>query len=299
MGAEAYVMSKQLSTYQSWRQALYGYLALARVSNSPTVVSNTLAGAALAGTLQPNGKMGLVAIAMVLFYTAGMYLNDLLDYAIDCRERPERPLPTGIVSRSAAVAVTIALFSSGSILLRSVGLYPFVSGLVLIAVIICYDRWHKSNPLSPLLMALCRGMVYVTAFLAFSAQSLFNLLIPGCLLILYIIGLTYLAKTENKPGVVNVGILLTLFLPGVHVVTRLSLFSLPLLLLFTAWVAYSISFTYRSQKRQVGRTIGQLIAGVSLVDSLVLAASGSVPGVAFALLAFGLTLSLQRYVRGT
>jgi 4-hydroxybenzoate polyprenyltransferase len=243
--------------------------------------------------------MGFVAIAMVLFYTAGMYLNDLLDYAIDCRERPERPLPTGIVSRPAAVAVVIVLFGSSSILLWSVGLYPFLSGLVLIALIICYDRWHKSNPLSPLLMALCRGMVYVTAFLAFSSHSLFNLLIPGCLLMLYVIGLTYIAKTENKPSVANAGILATLFLPGMYFVTRPPLLSLPLVLLFTAWVAYSISFTYRSHKRKVGRTVGQLIAGISLLDSLVLTASGSVLGTAFALMAFSLALYLQRYVRGT
>ena len=97
----------------------------------------------------------------------------------------------------------------------------------------------------------------------------------------------------------NVGILATLFLPTLYFVTRLPLFSLPLILLFTAWVGYSISFTYRSQKRQIGRAVGQLIAGISLLDSLVLAASGSALGVAFALVAFSLTLSLQRYVRGT
>src|SRR6266700_5452948 len=275
MGAEEEDMSKKVSIYRSWRKALYGYLALARISNSPTVVSNTLAGGALAGALWPDGKLGLIAIAMVLFYMAGMYLNDLMDYAVDCRERPERPLPAGIVSRSAAVAVALTLFGCGSLLLWSVGPHPFLSGLVLIVLIICYDRWHKSNPLSPLLMALCRGMVYVTAFLAFSSQSLFNLLIPGCLLVLYVIGLTCIAKRENKPIValaefgeelrgqggskpqqgggkprpyytrawraassysrggacprpasgsaMNVGILATLFLPGVYFVTRLPL----------------------------------------------------------------------------
>ena len=184
MGAEEQVMSKKVSTYRSWQQTLYGYLALARISNSPTVVSNTLAGAALAGALWPDGKLVIVAIGMVLFYTAGMYLNDLMDYAVDCRERPERPLPAGIVSRSAAVAVALTLFGCGSLLLWSVGPHPFLSGLVLIALIICYDRWHKSNPLSPLLMALCRLMVYVTAFLAFSVQSFSPLLIPGSLLVL-------------------------------------------------------------------------------------------------------------------
>ncbi len=303
MGAEEEVMSKKVSIYRPWRKTLYGYLALARISNSPTVVSNTLAGAALAGALWPDGKTGLIAIAMVLFYTAGMYLNDLMDYAVDCRERPERPLPAGIVSRSAAFAVALALFGCGSLLLWSVGPHPFLSGLVLIALIICYDRWHKSNPLSPLLMALCRLMVYITAFLAFSVQSFSTLLIPGSLLVLYVIGLTYIAKTENKPSITSVSIVATLFLPTVYFTARqlqqVQWVTLPLILFFTIWVAYSVSFAFRSPKRQVGRTVGQLIAGISLLDALVLAASGSLLGTPLALLSFALTLYWQRYVRGT
>lgn len=303
MGAEEEVMSKKVSISWPWRKTLYGYLALARISNSPTVVSNTLAGAALAGALWPDGKMGFIAIAMVLFYTAGMYLNDLMDYTIDCRERPERPLPAGIVSRSAAFAVALALFGCGSLLLWSVGPLPFLSGLVLIALIICYDRWHKSNPLSPLLMALCRLMVYITAFLAFSVQSFSSLLIPGSLLVLYVIGLTHIAKTENKPSITSVSIVATLFLPTVYFTARqlqqVQWVTLPLILFFTIWVSYSVSFAFRSPKRQVGRTVGQLIAGISLLDALVLAASGSLLGTPLALLSFALTLYLQRYVRGT
>ena len=45
--------------------------------------------------------------------------------------------------------------------------------------------------------------------------------------------------------------------------------------------------------------MGQLIAGISLLDALVLATTGSPLGVLLALVAFGLTLSLQHYVRGT
>src|SRR5437763_11809410 len=103
-------MSKKLPPQQSLRQTLYGHLALARISNSPTVVSNTLAGAALAGARQIDGKQALVAIAMILFYSAGMYLNDLFDYAVDRRERPKRPLPAGIVSQRAATRDVVALF---------------------------------------------------------------------------------------------------------------------------------------------------------------------------------------------
>ena len=292
-------MSKKALPYQSWQRTLYGHLALARISNSPTVVSDTLAGAALTGTLSFNGTIVMVAVAMVLFYTAGMYLNDLLDYEIDSRERPERPLPSGAVSRPMATAGVIILFGCGSLLLWNVGMRPFLSGLVLIALIIGYDYWHKSNPLSPLLMALCRGMVYVTAFLSFPTTSPFNWFFPVCLLILYISGLTYIAKIENRVSVVSVALLAILFLPAAYFVALPTLFSFALAVLFTAWVGYSVSFTYRAQKQQVGRTVGQLIAGIALLDALVIATSRSLPGVVLALVAFGLTIYLQRYVKGT
>lgn len=288
-------MSKKVATHRSWRQVLYGHLALARISNSPTIISNTLAGVALAGAPLFNLSSGLVALAMMLFYTAGMYLNDLLDYPIDCRKRPERPLPSGLVSRAEAATCTIVFLVSGSVLLQIVGTSALLSGVLLIALILCYDRWHKHNPLSPMLMALCRGMVYVTAFLAFSAHSYSSsLLVPTALLIFYVLALTSLARTEKQSRIV----VMLLFLPAVYFATRLSLFSLPMLLCFTGWIVYSLSFIYRA-KRQIGRAVGQLIAGISLLDGLVLVTIGSLLGSGLALAAFLLTLYLQRYVRGT
>ncbi len=284
----------------SWQQTLYGYLALARVSNSPTVVSNVLAGAALAGATEPSGAVALLAVALVLFYSAGMYLNDLCDYAVDCRERPERPLPSGTVSRAGATVGVVTLFAVGSLLLWSVGLAAFLSGLALIVLIVVYDAWHKSNPVSPLLMAGCRLMVYVTAFLAFSLQISSALVIWSSLLALYIIGLTYIAKTEASPHLTKYWPAFVLFLPAIYVVVQIPAVSvLPLLLLFVTWVAYSVSLVYDRRKRSIGAAIGRLIAGISLLDGLVLAVAGALPGVILALLAFGLTLFLQRYIKGT
>src|SRR5262249_50855518 len=102
-------MNKNFSQIILWQQKLYGHLALARISNGPAVLTNALAGAALAGARQVDGKLVLVAIAMILFYSAGMYLNDLFDYTLDCQARPTRPLPAGLVSRRAATIVAIAL----------------------------------------------------------------------------------------------------------------------------------------------------------------------------------------------
>ena len=77
----------------SWSVAL----RLGRISNLPTVWSNTLVGAVLVGGGSPDGRLFALLIAMSLFYVAGMYLNDAFDWPIDAQERPERPIPAGEV----------------------------------------------------------------------------------------------------------------------------------------------------------------------------------------------------------
>lgn len=292
-------MSDYRAVLLPWRQKLSAHLALARISNTPTVVTNSLVGVALAGAYGLQFQTVLVVLAMVMFYTAGMYLNDLLDYALDCRERPERPLPSGRLTRSTAASVVIALFIVGSLLLLNVGSRPFVGGLVLIFLIVFYDAWHKSNALSPLLMALCRAAVYVIAFLAFSAQITPILFFAGSLLILYVVGLTSIAKAERSPLTMRVGVLASLFLPASYLFVHISALTLVLTLIFLFWVIYSLSFVFRPAKKQIGRAVGQFIAGIALFDALVLAVAGSLAGMSLALLAFILTLFLQQYVKGT
>lgn len=277
------------------------HLALARISNAPTVVSNVLAGVALAsaavpGTVTLAGTL-LLALAMVCYYTAGMYLNDLFDLEIDRRERPERPLPSGRVSRGEALGVAVALFAVGTFCLALLGTAPLVSGLVLVALIVLYDAWHKTNPLSPILMASTRMLVYLTAFVAFVPTLTAPLMVWTLQLGLYIVGLTYIAKTETA-SLTGYWPAALLFLPALigSLLLPWSGFWLPLGL--ALWVSYSISFVYLSP-RAVGRAIGQLIAGVSLLDALVIVIFGTFGGALWALAAFALTLCLQRFVRGT
>jgi 4-hydroxybenzoate polyprenyltransferase len=283
-----------------WTERARGYLALARISNSPTVVSNTLAGAALAGALWPDGRVVAVAVAMVLFYTAGMYLNDLCDYAIDRLRQPQRPLPSGLVSRTEAAIAVVALFGIGSALLWSAGPATFRSGLILIAVIVIYDLWHKTNPLSPLLMAAARALVYITAGLAVAETLTNQLLLWAGLLFAYIVGLTAIAKAEAGSGLAGYWPAALLALPVVaFVAERPDPASWLLLALFAGWTAYAASFVYRTDRRSIGRAVGYLIAGIALLDALALAVVGSVIGVALALAAWGTTLFLQRYIKGT
>jgi len=277
------------------------HLALARISNTPTVVSNVLAGAVIAAPIVWDWHILLIAVAMAFFYTAGMYLNDLFDYEIDVRERPERPLPSGRVDPAFAWTITIVLFGLGLALLGGIGLASFLSGIALVALIVIYDRWHKGNPFGPLFMAGTRVLVYVTAFLGFSTDISRELVIWCLVMLAYVAGLTSIAKTESLPSVGRYWPLAAVFLPAVAAVVAdpANLGVWLLVAAFVAWAVYSLSFAYRATNRMVGPAIGRLIAGIALVDALVLATHEAWAGVAVALLAFAATFFFQRYIRGT
>jgi 4-hydroxybenzoate polyprenyltransferase len=281
------------------RGRLADYLALARISNSPTVVSNTLAGAALAGLLAPDGRVWLLALAFVALYTAGMVLNDVCDYRIDLRERPERPLPSGRVGRGAALGLALGLFAAGLALVALVSWRASGWALGLVGVIAAYDLWHKTNPLSPLVMAAARALVYLTAIAALGASLGWPAASASGLLFGYIVGLTFIAKCELRPSFGAIWPAALVILPVGVLAVRFNLPALAIGLVLLAWVTHSLSFVYRAESRSIGGAITRLIAGVSLYDALVCAAWGSAAGALGGIVAFGLTLFLQRFIRGT
>lgn len=277
-------------------QYIKGHLALARVSNSPTVLTNVLAGAALAGTLW-HAHLAVVAVAMVLFYTAGMYLNDVFDVAVDRAQRPERPLPAGAVTLRCALLVAILLLLAGLALLASVSLAVLSGGLVLASVITVYDAWHKSNPVAPVLMASTRGLVYVIAYLAVQPAVSLTLAWAVIIVFCYVMGLTSIAASETRQSFTGRWPVLCLFAPIVYFAWTLPLgWQWGLVALFALWVTWSIRLVYQGS---IPTGITQLIAGIALVDALILAAAGEAVGCAVALVAFALTLLLQRFVKGT
>ena len=278
--------------------SLDGWLRLARISNTPTVVSNAIAGGVLASAAAGAGTVALVALSMALFYTAGMILNDVLDLDVDRRERPERPLPSGVVSRNAAVTAVVALFVAGEALLALTGLEAFLAGLGLIALIVLYDSWHKGNALSPVLMGGCRALVYVIAALAVASAVETEVWAAAGVLLLYIVGLTQVAKAEGG------GLLAAWPFAAVLVAVAYwagwvdSLWMLLLLVAFAAWVGRAL-WLVRS-KHRIGAGVVSLIAGVALFDALAVASvGGSAVAVACCLAAFLATIALQTKIAGT
>jgi 4-hydroxybenzoate polyprenyltransferase len=104
-----------------------------------------------------------------------MFLNDAFDHGFDAKARPERPIPSGQVSAGQVHAFGFGMMVAALALLAWVGYgydpltqwRPVAAGFALATAIVFYNWHHKNNPLSPLIMGVCRMLVYMTAALGY------------------------------------------------------------------------------------------------------------------------------------
>lgn len=285
-------------------------LALGRVSNLPTVWTNTLAGVVLAGGSASDPRVHFLMLALSLCYVAGMYLNDAFDRGFDARHRPERPIPSGRVSAMTVFGAGFGMLVAGLAVLALVGLgsedgtgwRPVGAGLVLAATIVFYDLHHKENALSPLVMGLCRMLVYVTAAYGVVVAPPADVFRVALLLLCYLIGLTYIAKQEHLGRIGNLWPLLFLALPvlwGARESFAGGSVVVVLWLILVAWVLFALSFLKRRRPGDVPRAVGNLLAGICLWDAMVVAAAGQSTAALFAVACFVVTLVLQRFIAPT
>jgi hypothetical protein len=126
------------------------------------------------------GLLGLW-IGVSFTYVGGMILNDAFDAQWDREHRSGRPLATGIVSVRAAYAVgflclLLGIFFTSVSAVQGHGQTVFRLSLVLTALVLVYDRWHKGVAWAPVVMGLCRALLPIIGF--FSGGGLVN--DPSC-----------------------------------------------------------------------------------------------------------------------
>ena len=174
-------------------------LVLGRVSNLPTIWSNCLAGWLLGGAGSPGRLVGL-CLGASLLYVAGMYLNDAFDAEFDRQHRRTRPIPSGAIPEGTVWRIGWALLGAGMFVVATLGIGPAVVGVLLAGAILIYDATHKALAVSPLLMALCRFLLYLLAA-ATGARGIGGPAIwGGVALGGWIVGLSYVAKRESTTG---------------------------------------------------------------------------------------------------
>ena len=246
-------------------------LRLGRVSNLPTVWTNVIAATTIANTMASIVDVALVGLAMTAFYVGGMYLNDFFDRDIDARERPGRPIHAGDISAGTVSAIGFALLAVGMALLARFGLLTVILGLALAGSIVLYDAWHKGNVFAPVIMGLCRALVYLVTGAAVSGEIRFALIAGAMALATHVIGLTYAAKQENLNQVGRLWPLAILAGPLLLAAPGISsgwLVVVGCLLLGAADIAAVRLLAKRAAPDAVPRAVSMLIAAICLVDAL-------------------------------
>jgi hypothetical protein len=298
-------MGKTRADGLSWDVAL----RLGRVSNLPTVWTNVAAGVALSGAGFPVAVSAGLVLAFSLFYVGGMYLNDAFDRHIDARERPLRPIPSGTVPPATVFAIGFGLMAVGWLMLVVIGYGPDdgtrwrspLVGALLAGTIIVYNIWHKGNPLSPVIMGLCRMLVYVGAAVAVAPFLSAEVVVAALVALSYLIGLTYAAKQETLGRIGNAWPLAFLAVPVGYALWAATSGIAAVLasVAFVGWLAWSMLFLLIPERLDVPRAVVSLIAGICLLDAVFIAHAGYDVLVPIAGSAFLLTVMLQRHIPGT
>jgi len=278
---------------------LQTFLKLGRVSNLPTVWTNALAGAVLAGHPSVSSIL-IVGIALTLFYTGGMWLNDAFDAEIDAKERKNRPIPMGEIGVGRVFAVGYGMLGAGVLLAFAFGMKAGLAGIALAIAVILYDWLHKRTVLSPVIMGATRFFCYILAALAV-AEVTGSVILGGLGLLAYIIGLTYAAKQEAYDRLDRAWPLAVLAIPLVYALAQTGAAMLALLIWvgFLMVVLVALRLLFRRNKGDVPRAVVTMIAGISLYDAVLIAGFGHPVFALLAVAGFALTLMLQRVVSGT
>lgn len=178
-----------------------------RPANILTAITDVMAGIAISGFLLAGfgDTQSVLQFLCLVFATIGLYgggvvFNDVFDATLDRIERPERPIPSGIISRTEAIVLGVYLLVLGVIGAFSVGELQGIIALCIAIAALVYNKWGKHHSqLGPLNMGLCRGLNLLLGMSILPESLLRNgwfALVP----VLYIAAITTISRDEVHGG---------------------------------------------------------------------------------------------------
>ena len=180
-------------------------LSLTRPANLITAVADVLAGMAIAGYFLPDlaidaAPVGWLCLATVGLYGGGVVFNDVFDAELDAIERPERPIPSGVVSKQTATGLGIALLIVGVATSFLVNQTAGLLAVGIAAASLVYDRFGKHHKwLGPINMGLCRGLNLLLG-VSILPEQLLPWAWVGLVPIAYIAAITMISRGEVHGG---------------------------------------------------------------------------------------------------
>ncbi|WP_276372837.1 UbiA-like protein EboC [Chryseolinea sp. H1M3-3] len=183
---------------------LIGFLRLTRPANIVTAISDILAGAAIAGysgSMPELSALLLLILATIGLYGGGVVFNDVFDAALDRIERPERPIPSGLITEKEGTFLGASLLIIG--IAAAFGRAAYPSGIIAFVIALAaliYDKWGKHQfILGPLNMGLCRGLNLLLG-ISLVPDVLFRFGHFAVIPVIYIAAITMISRGEVHGG---------------------------------------------------------------------------------------------------
>src|SRR5437868_755084 len=180
-----------------------------RPANIVTAVADILAGVTIALSLLYfkadyfSVKIIYLILSTAFLYGGGVVLNDVFDAELDKIERPERPIPSGLIAKKGATLLGIRLLLLGIVAASFVHQSFIPSGLIALVTAIAalvYDKWGKHHPfLGPLNMGACRGLNLLLGISIIPA-ALYQYWAISLIPVLYIAAITMISRGEVHGG---------------------------------------------------------------------------------------------------
>lgn len=285
-------------------QKLMGFFRLARPANIVTAFADIGAGIAIAFFVIPFhsqfiGQVLLLLMATLGLYGGGVVMNDVFDAELDAVERPERPIPSGLVPRSQAAVWGLGLLVLGILCAGLVHWPQFFSlsfwlALATALAALLYDAWGKHQGiLGPVNMGICRGLnllLGVSVIPHMVTQHWYLSLVP----ILYIAAITMISRGEVHGGkkttlyaaAVYYALVIGAIL-GIAFFNKTLLTTFPFLILFGGMIFPPL---LKAMANPIGPNIGKAVKGGVL--ALILMNAAWAAAFAAPVLALGLILLL-------
>ena len=280
-----------------------------RPANIVTSVADVLAGIAISGFLWSGGLLhgGFIAILLLCISTIGLYgggvvFNDVFDAALDRKERPERPIPKGIVTTREATVLGLGLLVLGIVAAAIVSLLSGILALAIAIAALVYNKWSKHHFIvGPLNMGLCRGLNLLLG-ISIVPASLFTWWMLAIVPIIYIAAITMISRGEVHGGSKKV-LYFAAFLYGL-VITAILLLSFRqgtvvwtvVFLLFFGWMIFSklIKAVQNPLPQNIGKAVKAGVIALVLMNAAWASAFGVLYFAFFIILLLPLSLWLAK-----
>lgn len=188
---------------------LVGLLRLLRLSNSLPASLLVLLGARLADAPLLHQRLWLAIGAMWAITAFGYVSNDLNDQVEDKINKPDRPLPTGVITYQQARTLAVLLFTLALLFSFRLGLAPFLVALLVLSLLALYNRRLKGAAGAGNLLiaglAACAILPGVIAVYGWQWPRLMHLLPAVLGLFFFILARELLKTLEDITGDLAVG----------------------------------------------------------------------------------------------